>query len=42
MPLSPAAKSHVRGGQMDDGVIDAAAAELTFCGHFLYIFFSFY
>ena len=26
---------------MDDGIVDTAAAKLTFCGHFLYIFFLF-
>ena len=40
MPLSPQPpKSHVRGGEVDDGIVDTAAAKLTFCGHFLYIFF---
>ena len=39
--FAAAAKSHVRGGEVDDGIVDTAAAKLTFCGHFLYIFFLF-
>ena len=40
MPLSPQPPNPMyRGGEVDDGIVDTAAAKLTFCGHFLYISF---